>query len=676
MKILFITLSNIGDCILTLPVLDALRSRYPDAKITCLVPMRPKEIFVNNPAVDKVVIFDKHIKLMDKARLFLALSRENFDIVIDLRNSFFGAFLPAKKRSSPLRIIPSKIKHSKNRHLFWAGFSGALIDSKMRKSLFIRQDDFKYVEDILSEHNLFDNNRLILVAPGARSQLKCWDKQNFARLCRLFINEGWKIVLVGDNNDQSICAYVQQELPSAINLCAKTSISQLAALLKKAKLLITNDSAVMHLASYLNIPVAAIFGPTNEAKYGPWSEKCVVIKKDIICRPCEKALCRFGTLACLSSIKPEDIFNQVKSLLTNELNSGSQDSHRQLRRILISRTDRIGDVLLSTPVIKALRDKFPQAYISMMVSPIARDIVDDNPYLDEVIIYDKDGKHKSWLRTLKFSSRLKKKKFDLAVILHPTNRVHLLVFLAGIPVRLGYNRKFGFLNNRRVLHAKQEGLKHEAEYNLDLLKGLGITASCGDLFMPLKAESELYVDEIFRKEGISKNDKILAINPGASCPSKLWPVERFAQVAEKISALYGFKILILSGPKEMSLANKITLHHGIKGKVVNLAGKTSLSQTASIIKRCVLFISNDSGPVHIASALGTPVISIFGRNQPGLSVRRWGPLGKCDKYLHKDLGCIRCLAHNCKKEFACLKAISVEDVVSVAELILNAKDRV
>ena len=121
----------------------------------------------------------------------------------------------------------------------------------------------------------------------------------------------------------------------------------------------------------------------------------------------------------------------------------------------------------------------------------------------------------------------------------------------------------------------------------------------------------------------------------------------------------------------MLLAEKIAAYQGLKGKVINLAGKTSISQLTSILKRCALFISNDSGLVHIASAIGTPVISIFGRSQPGLSPKRWGPLGKRDRYLHKEVGCIQCLAHNCQKEFACLKAISVEDVLKVAEDILS-----
>ncbi|MDD5465753.1 MAG: lipopolysaccharide heptosyltransferase II [Candidatus Omnitrophica bacterium] len=684
MKVLFITLSNIGDCILTLPVLDALREKYPQGQITCLVPPRPKEIFIDNPAVDKVVIFDKHIKLVQKFKLFISLSREKFDLVVDLRNSFFGAFLPAKKRSSPLRVIPKKIKHMKDRHLFWAGFSDYPAGGKKRQSLDIALQDAGYIEDILNEKKLTGCAKLIVVAPGARSRIKCWDKQNFSRLCNLLLKEGCGVVLVGDKTDQSVCSHIHNSCPGILDLCAKTTLGQLAALLKKAKLLVTNDSAVMHLASYLNVPVVAIFGPTDETRYAPWSENSIVVKKDIFCRPCKKAQCRFGTLECMACIKPDEVFSQVKSVLVDNIyvslraNEASeailatkrlQNKDKRYRRILISRTDRIGDVLLSTPVIKALRQKFPQAYISMLVAPYAKDLLEGNPYLDEVILYDKDGEHKSWWRTIKFAGRLKKKKFDLAVILHPSNRLHLIAFLAGIPQRLGYNRKLGFLLNLRKEHKKQEGSKHEAEYNLELLSELGVSGNPYDLFMPIRQDSERHIESLFSEEGINPQDRILAVNPGASCPSKIWPVENFARVAEKLAGLYNFKILILGGPKEIHLADKVA--RGIKGKVVNLAGKTSVSQLASIFKRCSLFISNDSGPVHIASAVGLPVISIFGRSQAGLSPRRWGPLGKGDKYLHKDAGCIQCLAHNCKKEFACLKAITVEDVVSVAESILK-----
>ena len=433
--------------------------------------------------------------------------------------------------------------------------------------------------------------------------------------------------------------------------------------------MITNDSANLHMASYLNIPVVAIFGITDDAKYGPWSENSCIVKKEISCRPCAKAQCKLGSLECMSLVKVNDVLRAAKNILMNQRTAPGAGGPPDFKRILIARTDRIGDVLLSTPVIKALRDKYPHSYIAMMVSAYARDIVEGNPYLDKVIIYDKEVLHKSWLSSFRFAQGLKKNKFDLAVILHPTNRVHLVSFLAGIPKRVGYDRKLGFLLTDRIRHTKQLGEKHELEYNLDLLRYLGIEPQGKNLFMPLKPESEKWVKELFRQEGIREADRLLAIHPAASCPSKIWPPERFAQTADKLAQNYGFKILVIAGPKDVKLAEALVKH--LRSSVINLAGKTSITQLASLLKRCSLFISNDSGPVHIASAVGTPVISIFGRNQAGLSPRRWGPVGLKDKILHKEAGCIECLAHNCQKQFACLKAISVEDVVAAADSILK-----
>jgi lipopolysaccharide heptosyltransferase II len=271
---------------------------------------------------------------------------------------------------------------------------------------------------------------------------------------------------------------------------------------------------------------------------------------------------------------------------------------------------------------------------------------------------------------MKVAANLKKRKFDLAVVLHPINRVHLITCFAGIPRRLGYDRKLGFLLTDRIKHTKQLGEKHELEYSLDLLRYLGVEPKDKAPFMPIKPESEEWVEELFAREGIKNTDRVLAIHPGASCPSKIWPNERFAEVADKLAEKYGFRVLVIAGPKDITLADNVIKH--MRRPAISLAGRTSVSQLSSVLKRCALFISNDSGPVHIASAVGTPVISIFGRNQKGLSPRRWGPLGARDKALHKDIGCIECLAHNCVKGFACLRAITVQDILSAADQILSA----
>ncbi|MDD4954001.1 MAG: lipopolysaccharide heptosyltransferase II [Candidatus Omnitrophica bacterium] len=672
-KILFVTLSNIGDAILTLPVLDALRARFPEADITVVSGPRPKEIFEGNPDIEGLIIYDKHARLKEKLKLISRLRKEEFSAVVDLRNSLFGFLLPARYKSSPFLIIPRRIKHMSQRHLCRLPRAilaeAESIEAQADKSIWISKEDENYINNLLDESRISKNDKIFVISAGARSHTKRWAKENFARVIKALIKEyKARVILVGDKEDQAINEYLKENSSDPLlDLSAKTTLPQLAYLLKKAEVVITNDSAVLHLASYLNRPVVAIFGPTNEEKYGPWSKTSALVKKEIFCRPCEKAQCRFGTLECLARVKAEDVLRQVRNILAvgRQLSAVSK-----YKRILIVRTDRIGDVLLSTPVIKALRENYPHAFIAMMVSPYAKDIVEGNPYLDEVIVYDKDRKHKSWRRSLKFASRLKKKKFDLALVLHPTNRAHLITFLAGIKKRVGLGRKLGFLLTDKIPHTKQLGEKQETEYALDLVRYLGITPKDKELFMPIRQESEAQVEELFRQEGIDKEDKLLAIHPGASCPSKIWPEERFAQTAQNLAQKYGFKILVVAGPKDMKLARELIAH--MKVPAINLAGRTSVSQLASVLKRCALFISNDSGPVHIACAVGTPVISIFGRNQKGLSPKRWGPQGKKDKVLHKEVGCIECLAHNCQKQFACLKAITVADVVSAADEILKS----
>lgn len=669
-KILFVSLSNIGDAVLTLPALDFIRNNFPEAEITVISGVRPAEIFQNNPFIRKVIPFDKKSTLSRKIAFIRQLNREKFDLVVDLRNSFFGIFLKAKFKTPFFLHTPRHLLHMKEKHLFKVK-SLKLKEEKivLDKTFYIPKEAEARINVLLKENNCSDNDKIIVIAAGAKSHTKRWDKEKFLELIDALYNEfKAKIILVGDKEDAAINSYILGlAKQKVIDFTSKTNLKELACLLKRSSLVITNDSACLHVASYFDVPVLAIFGPTNERKYGPWSNKSIAVTKQIFCRPCELAQCKFGTLKCTEVIQVDDCLRALKELLVE--GKVPEKEKNDFKRILVVRTDRIGDVLLSTPVIKALREEFPRAYIAMMVAPYTKEIVEQNPYLDEVIIYDKDSLHKSWLNSYRFSSALKEKKFDLAIVLHPTNRVHLVVFQAGIKRRVGYNRKMGFLLTDKLEHKKQFGLKHEVEYNLDLLRYLGIMPKDNSLFMPLKKESQIWVDVLLRKSGIKVNDKLLGIHPGASCPSKIWPNERFAQVADKISGNFGFKTIIVAGTKDLRLAKEV--ENKMHTPVLNLSGRTSISQTASLIKRCSIFISNDSGPVHIAQAVGTPVISIFGRDQAGLSPKRWGPYGEKDRILHHPVGCIECLAHNCTKDFKCLKSITVEDVVKAAEEIIK-----
>jgi len=223
-----------------------------------------------------------------------------------------------------------------------------------------------------------------------------------------------------------------------------------------------------------------------------------------------------------------------------------------------------------------------------------------------------------------------------------------MLFLAGIPVRAGYDKKLGFLLTKRIKHEKQKGEKHEADYNFDLLSALGIDTASADrkpYITPSEGERGL-VDAVLKDLGIRRD--IITLHPGASCPSKRWSPKEFAKVADALSEKYAADIVLVGGDETSHLSAEVI--SGMKSKAFDVTGNLLVGELAELLSRSRLFISNDSGPVHVAVAVGTPVISIFGRRDPGLSPKRWGPLGAGDRVVHRDVGCEECFSPFC---FSC-----------------------
>jgi ADP-heptose:LPS heptosyltransferase len=217
----------------------------------------------------------------------------------------------------------------------------------------------------------------------------------------------------------------------------------------------------------------------------------------------------------------------------------------------------------------------------------------------------------------------------------------------------------------RIKNTKHRGEKHERDYNFDLLEILGIDSKDRSLYLPIGPDDEGFIDGMLTQHGIGARDKIVTIHPGASCPSKIWPSERFAKLADRLMQAYKVKVIVIGGDDKRDEFCVNSVKKFMQQKAVFLAGSLNVLQLGALLKRSKLFISNDSGPVHVAVSVNTPVVAIFGRNQPGLSPKRWGPLGQNDIVIHKDVGCAGiCLAHNCNRSFDCLSAISVDEVFS------------
>ena len=326
------------------------------------------------------------------------------------------------------------------------------------------------------------------------------------------------------------------------------------------------------------------------------------------------------------------------------------------KNILIVRTDRIGDVVLTTPAIKALRQAYPAARITALVTPATFDLVNGNPYLDEVMVDDRGARHKGFVGSIRLMRELRSKRFDLAVVYHTKRRYNWACFAAGIPCRLGFkNDKFGFLLSIPVKDSRVSGEKHEAEYCMDLLKVIGIHDGDLDAFVPVHKEAEVWA-LAFLQENQLKPNEFIVLHPGSSDPAKCWPTKNFSQLMDRLQEQYGFKIVLIGSGAVTPIVQEILSQSHRASAVIDLTGKTSLAQMASLLRRARLLISNDSGPVHIAAGVGANVVALFMRDLPGINVERWKPLGPRSYILNNKIK---------------PGAISVEEVLDLTSQILK-----
>lgn len=317
-KVLFITLSNMGDVVLTLPALDALRALYPQAHITVMVGPRPREIFEGVPSVDKLIVFDKRAPLREKAGLFLDLMRERFDAVLDYKNSFYGAFLPARYRTSPFLVMPRELRHMKERNLYRLRRALRLerIPQDPARTFTFSGDDKKAIDETFFELGVLPESRFIAVNPSAGGDTRRWPVEKFAELCSR-LAERSIVVLIGSSLFKDMSAAIVKSCASGnvIDLTGKTTIHQLAYVCSRASLVVSADTGVLHIASYMDAPVIGLFGAGDERRYGPWSKQSRAVFSPVRCRPCSHAQCETGRVECMHTITVDDVMDAAQSFL-------------------------------------------------------------------------------------------------------------------------------------------------------------------------------------------------------------------------------------------------------------------------------------------------------------------------------------------------------------------------
>ena len=341
-------------------------------------------------------------------------------------------------------------------------------------------------------------------------------------------------------------------------------------------------------------------------------------------------------------------------------------------RILVIQTAFIGDVVLTLPIFQVLRREFPLATIDAVVIPRAADVLTGHPAISHVIIYDKRGRDRGIARFLHIVADIRRGGYDVAVVPHRSIRSVLLAWLGGIPRRIGFDRSSGRLLWTDTVRYRKEG--HEIDRNLSLLEPLLGHPVARELpnLEPLH-EDDAVVDDLLASSGV-RSEHLIAIAPGTAWKTKQWPPERYADLC-RVLVREAHGIVLIGGAEDDALCRRILGHAG-SGSSVNTAGRLTLRQSAALLKRCRLLVCNDSAPMHLAEAVGTPVVAIFGATVPAFG---FGPAGPCDVVLETmGLPCRPCSIHGGPEcpigTFDCMVRIEPPAVLEAVERIISAAE--
>lgn len=280
-----------------------------------------------------------------------------------------------------------------------------------------------------------------------------------------------------------------------------------------------------------------------------------------------------------------------------------------IKRILIIRLAPLGETVLTTPVIRSIRQHFTDAYIAYMVAPTREDLVSANPHLNEVITYKSS--------VLKLIHQLHQRKFDIAVVLQPTFRLVLLSFLARIPIRVCFETNSG---GKRLLHASvpNNTAQHETQRYLDVVRAMGIEVTDDEPEVFVNDAGKAWSNDFLESRNLNDGRPIIGLNPGAGTSYRRWSTDNFATLAEMLHKAYDAHLIITTGPNEVKLAKHVEKQMTHLPTIVH---DVTPMQLAALLQRCHLYISNDTGPMHLSTAVKTPTIALFGGSNP----TQWGP---------------------------------------------------
>ena len=323
----------------------------------------------------------------------------------------------------------------------------------------------------------------------------------------------------------------------------------------------------------------------------------------------------------------------------------------------------LGDAVLTTPALGALRTACPQARITVAAKPLVAELFRDHPDIDGIEVYDKEGTHAGAIGMFRKARELRRGGYDAALLLQNAIDAALLAFLAGIPERMGYATDGRRLLLSRPVPVTEEILSlHHAEYYLRLLQELGVPRPHFPRLSLRVTEDELAsMRSRLAALGVPEGRRIVGINPGATYGSaKRWFPDRFAQVADTLSEEWDAAVILMGSVPEAPLSSEIEAAMG--RKALNLAGRTTVRELMALLASCSFLVTNDSGPMHIGAAFGIPLVAIFGPTD----WRKTSPWTDKARVVRVDVDCSPCHLRECNRGHECMVGVTAEMVVQAA----------
>jgi heptosyltransferase-2 len=333
-----------------------------------------------------------------------------------------------------------------------------------------------------------------------------------------------------------------------------------------------------------------------------------------------------------------------------------------VRNILVRQANWIGDAVMTLPALTAIREGLPGRRLAVLTKPWVADLFSGHPAVDEIILYESPGRHEGLWGKWRLARELRQKGFDLAILFQNAFEAALLAYWAKIPRRAGYNTDArGILLTRAVPVNRLVKKGHQVDYYRAMTAGLGFQSDASIPTLPLAEPWREEGERILNACGLKKERRLIGLGPGAAYgPAKQWFPERFAALADRFSREWRARLLIFGSRGDRVTATRLA--ESSQSELTDLTGRTTLGQAMGLIARCRLFVTNDSGLMHVAAALGVPVVAIFGSTDPV----RTGPRGEKCRVLRKPLVCAPCLRKHCPEKRECMEKISVDEVFTAA----------